>query len=129
MDNEDKQSWCELGLQLEYEFLERGYPVSLNKQKDKDKFTHDFMIHLPCDLKSIRTKWEKSQELFGIPSDYAISINQKDLQRYNDLYPNLIMILDVEWSGVYLAPVSYAIRLIKNGSAKRHEYKNRKRYN
>jgi len=126
MYNEDKQSWCDLGLQLEYEFLERGFPVSLNKQKDHDKFTHDFMIHLPCDLKSIRTKWQKSQELFGIQSDYAISINQKDLQRYNHLYPNLIIILDVAWSGVYLAPVSHAIRLIKNGSAKRHEYKNRK---
>jgi hypothetical protein len=35
------------------------------------------------------------------------------------------MILNVQWSGVYLLPVSYAINLIKQGKAKRHEYKNR----
>jgi hypothetical protein len=126
MNNEDKTAWCEYGLKLEHQFLARGYPVTLNDKKETDKYCHDFFIHLPCDLKSIKTRWEKSEELFGIPSDYAVSINQKDLQRYNDLYPNLVMILDVEWSGVYLVPVSYAIKLIKNGYAKKHEYKNRK---
>ena len=125
VDNEDKLSWCQYGEELEHEFLDGSFPVTLNPKKVSDKFTHDFFIHLPCDLKSIMSKWIKSESLFGIPSEHAISINQKDLQRYRDLYPNLIMILNVQWSGVYLLPVSYAINLIKQGKAKRHEYKNR----
>ena len=126
MDNDDKLSWCKYGEALEHEFLNGSHSVTLNPNKASDKFTHDFFIHLPCDLKSIMSKWEKSELLFGISPDYAISINQKDLQRYRDLYPNLIMILNVKWSGVYLLPVSYALNLIKRKKAKRHEYKNRK---
>ena len=126
MDIEDKGSWCEYGEKLESVFLDAGYPVTLNPEKAENKFTHDFLIHLPCDLKSIMSQWKYSESMFGIPPEYAISINEKDLQRYRDLYPNLIMILDVAWSGVYLLPVFYAINLAKEGKAKRHEYKNRK---
>jgi len=126
MDNEDKLSWCEYGEELEYAFLDGDFPVTLNPEKESNKFTHDFFIHLPCDLKSIMSQWKYSESMFGIPPEYAISINEKDLQRYRDLYPNLIMILDVAWSGVYLLPVFCAINLAKEGKAKRHEYKNRK---
>jgi hypothetical protein len=89
VDNEDKLSWCQYGEELEHEFLDGSFPVTLNPKKVSDKFTHDFFIHLPCDLKSIMSKWIKSESLFGIPSEHAISINQKDLQRYRDLYPKL----------------------------------------
>jgi len=81
---------------------------------------------VPMDLKSIREPWRKSQQLFGIPSDYAISINLKDLRRYAELYPNIIIILDVEWSGIYMMTVARAKTLITNGKAVKHEYKNRK---
>ena len=126
MKNEDKDFWCDYGEDLEQDFLNGNYPVTLNPDKLGDPYTHDFFIHLPCDLKSIKTQWKFSKEMFGISPDKAVSINEKDLRRYRDIYPNLVMIIDVAWGDVYLLPVKRALDLIKAKKAKRHEYINRK---
>jgi len=127
---EDKKSWCEAGFLAEQDFVATnkliGWGISMNPNKHADPYTHDFVGMIPVDLKSIRKSWRKSLELFGIPSMYAISINTKDLIRYTNLYPNIIVLLDVEWSGVYMLTMPRAKALVTSGKAVKHEYKNRK---
>jgi hypothetical protein len=82
---------------------------------------------IPVDLKTMRTPWRKSQDLFDIPTEKAVSINQKDLRRYAELYPNIIIYLDVEYSGkLFSLTLDRAKKLIKAGKAHRHEYLERK---
>ena len=66
--------------------------------------------------------------MFGIPHPYAISINEKDLTRYINLYPNIILILDIQFERVQAVKwvdVKRLARLAEKGIAKRHAYKNR----
>ena len=142
MDLQDKQAWCDLGELEEGNFLERQdfhlVHVLPNVTKDVDKYAHDMRISFPADLKTIRSSWRKSQELFGIQPKYAISINKKDVDRYNDLYPNMIIILDIEieyinendgglsvYKTVRWVDMTRINRLIKSGFAKEHQYKER----
>ena len=66
-----------------------------------------------------------SERLFGIPSEYAISINVKDLKRYRQLYPNILIILDVRWAGKFMLTIPRAQALLNQGKAHRHQYKGR----
>ena len=130
IDLEDKKSWCEAGELAEKDFVATnklmGWAVAMNANKHQDPYTHDLVGVVPIDLKSTREPWRKSQELFGIPPEYAISINQKDIVRYVKLYPNIIVLLDVAWAGVYMITMSRAKTLITTGKAVKHQYKNRK---
>ena len=94
MENEDKQAWCELGQTQEIDFVAnrrfRGTAVKINPKKKVDKYSHDFRLNVGADLKTITTEWKHSERMFGIPHPYAISINEKDLCRYMDLYPNIL---------------------------------------
>jgi len=130
IDTEDKKSWCEAGSLAEKDFVATnklaGWGISINPSKHEDVYTHDLIGMIPIDLKSIREPWRRSQELFGIPSKYAISVNKKDIIRYVNMYPNIIILLDVEWDGVYMLTMSRAKALITSGKAMRHDYKNRK---
>ena len=129
IDLEDKLAWCEAGAAAEGDFVAQanivGWGIGLNPAKQTDKFTHDLMGMVPMDLKSIRTQWRESERLFGIPSEYAISINLKDLKRYKQLYPNILVILDVRWSGKYMLTIPRAQALLNQGKAHRHQYKGR----
>ena len=130
IDNEDKNSWCQAGELAEKDFVATnkiaGWGLAVNPQKQLDPYCHDLLGIIPVDLKSIREPWRKSLEMFGIPTEYAVSINLKDFKRYASLYPNIIIVLDVEWSGVYMITVQRAKALITSGKAIKHEYKNRK---
>lgn len=129
IDLEDKLAWCEAGAAAEGDFVAQadivGWGVSMNPAKQSDKFTHDLMGMVPMDLKSIRTQWRESERLFGIPSEYAISVNVKDLRRYKKNYPNILIILDVSWSGKFMLTIPRAQSLLREGKARRHEYRNR----
>ena len=130
IDLEDKLAWCKAGAAAEGDFVAtadlEGWGISMNPAKQSNPYTHDLVGMVPMDLKSIREKWRKSQELFGIPSEYAVSVNVKDLRRYREKYPNILIVLDVAWAGKYLLTVHRATRLLREGRAKRHEYINRK---
>jgi len=132
LSNEDKDSWCSLGEEQEHLFLRQntfdGVEFNLNSDKEHDKFTHDFTMTVPCDLKTIRTSWRTAEEKFGIPNRYAISINRKDVERYQSLYPNIFLILDVKtnlYSGYHLTDLERLILHIRTGVAKEHFYKDR----
>jgi len=132
IENEDKQAWCQLGQTQEIDFVAnrrfRGTAVKINPKKKADKYSHDFRLNVGADLKTITTEWKHSEKMFGIPYPYAISINEKDLCRYMDLYPNILLVLDIQFEKIKTVKwvdVKRLANLARKGIAKRHEYKNR----
>lgn len=102
LDTEDKQAWCTVGAQAEESFcrgrLEQlGLIGVVNPLKKQNKYVHDLFISFKADLKTIRTPLFKSGELYGIEPQYAVTFNDKDLRRYQELYPNIIVVFDVKW--------------------------------
>ena len=131
MDNQDKLAWCREGEKLEREFVAsapiQGWGVAMNPAKQSDPYTHDHIATVPMDLKTMDTQWRRSQQLFGIPPNYAVSINQKDFKRYSEKYPNIFIVLNVKWlDAMYMLTVERARILIREGKAKSHEYLDRK---
>ena len=132
IDTEDKDTWCDLGEDEERNFLKAQdfHLVNFmpNPEKDNDKYTQDLRVSFPSDLKTVRTAWRRSQEMFGLDPSYAISLNRKDVERYNRLYPNIIIVFDIDMDGykaVHWADLTRINRLIKSNFAKEHIYKNR----
>tara|TARA_R110002124_G_scaffold281295_1_gene455388 strand:+ start:46 stop:516 length:471 start_codon:yes stop_codon:yes gene_type:complete len=131
INNEDKQKWCEYGEETEKDFIDSfsndQVSVSLNPDKVTDKFTHDFIITLPADLKTVRTRFRTSGR-YGVPSTSAITLNKKDVDRYGELYPNIIIIFDIDY-GDYKKTCYVTLSSIKNiiaeGKAKLHYYNSR----
>jgi len=129
-DLQDKSAWVKYGGALEKPFVEQaeieGWRLAINPGKEANPYTHDLVALIPSDLKTMDTQWKHSQKMFGIPPEYAVSINTKDFVRYERLYPNIIIILDVRWSGDrYTLTLDRVNKLINLGRAKKHYYKNR----
>ena len=79
IDNEDKSYWCHLGEQAEQRFaapLIGGCSVFINPAKAENKFTHDFFIVMPCDLKTIRTRFNTADR-YGIDSKQPLRSTKK----------------------------------------------------
>jgi hypothetical protein len=102
METENKLDWCN-GAEIQERMfaVSRLFDLSLtgyiNPQKKTDKFTHDLFVNFPVDLKSVQTPLFKAQDLYGIDPQYAITFNEKDFKRYKSLYPNIIVIFDINW--------------------------------
>lgn len=131
LDNEDKQAWCNLGERAEKRFagplFSGGVAIFANPEKLSNPFTHDLFITHPADLKTIRTPFLTSEK-YGISPHTAITLNVKDVQRYVELYPRIIIIFDIEFEGfksIRYAGLHEILRAIKTGVAKIHTYKNR----
>jgi len=127
--NDDKQKWCEHGRELEDEFVLRqrfvDVLIGINPDKDSNPFTYDMRIDLPCDLKSTKTPWRKAQEMFGIDPRYAVSINQKDLRRYARLYPNIVIVFDVDYPNyraTHWATLDMFRIMLEGGDMALHQY-------
>lgn len=126
---DDKQAWCEHGRMLEDEFVLRqrfdDVLIGINPAKDDNPFTYDMRIDMPCDLKSAKTPWRKSWEMFGIDPRHAVSINQKDLRRYARLYPNIVILFDVdypEYKAVHWATLDMMRMMREGGDMALHQY-------
>lgn len=126
---DDKQRWCEHGRELEDEFVLRqrfvDVLIGINQDKDSNPFTYDMRIDLPCDLKSTKTPWRKAQEMFGIDPMYAVSINQKDLRRYARLYPNIVIVFDVDYpdyKATHWATLDMFRIMLEGGDMALHQY-------
>lgn len=131
IDNEDKQKWCTIGEELEKDFVKNnsfyGCAVLLNKEKETNKFANDLTLVLRADLKTITTPFFTANR-YGIDSEYAITINKKDIERYKKLYPNIFLILDVKYksfTGVKICSIKTLCKLVDEGKAKEHFYINR----
>lgn len=102
MNTEDKLAWCVAGANSELEFVSKrlikiGLDGYINPAKESDPYTHDMVMSFPSDLKTVRTPLFKAMDLYGIDPQYAITFNLKDMRRYKELYPNIIVIFDVKW--------------------------------
>lgn len=131
INTEDKLAWCKAGEEAELQFVEShelcGWDIQINPNKTHDKYTHDMVGRVPMDLKSIGTRFNTSEKKYGIPTEWAVTVNEKDLVRYSELYPNILILLDVAWhEKVWLLTVPRARSLIAAGAAKKHEYLKRK---
>ena len=131
-DFNDKYLWCQGGRKLEDKFVaERRFndvQVRMNPAKEQDIFTYDMRIDMPCDLKTLTTPWIYSERMFGIPPTYAVSINRKDLRRYYQLYPNIIIILDVQYpdyQGTHWTDMTSLERMVRSGKVHLHKYQTR----
>jgi hypothetical protein len=129
--NEDKLAWCEHGDSMEKKFviksMDSGLSIFRNPAKKKDPYVHDIFAVIQSDIKSIKTPFNTAHR-YGIDSEYAITINEKDVVRYNSLYPNIMLLLDIEYpkyKGVRLASLYRINRLIEMDRAKKHTYLNR----
>ena len=129
--NEDKLAWCKQGENLEKDFIvncfDSGISVIKNPTKNLDKYTHDLYAIFQSDLKSIKTPFNTAGR-YGIDAKYAITINKKDVVRYKSLYPNIMLLLDIDYpsyKGVRLASINRISWLIEHDRAKTHTYKDR----
>jgi len=99
----NKQSWCDTyGENVEKSFcVDRLYDLGLtgymNLEKKKNIYAHDMFSVFPSDLKTVRTPFFKAYEKFEIDPQFAVTINLKDMQRYKELYPNIVVVFDVLW--------------------------------
>tara|TARA_R110000803_G_scaffold139118_1_gene205797 strand:- start:44 stop:520 length:477 start_codon:yes stop_codon:yes gene_type:complete len=130
-NNQDKSAWCEYGDKTEVEFVSKmlssSCSVFMNPAKAENKYTHDFFIVMPSDLKTIRTRFRTSDR-YGIKSHSAITLNKKDVDRYVDKYPHIIIIFDVKYddfSRLCYAPIRDIQKAIARGVAKLHTYNER----
>ena len=131
MDNQDKKSWCDYGDDCEKQFLVKSFDTGLsffrNPAKTENKYTHDYFGVFPVDLKTIRTRFNTADR-YGISPSHAVTINRKDLKRYEDLYPNIILILDIDFGDVKtvrFVSVQTLIKFIKSKKSKEHFYQQR----
>lgn len=130
MDNEDKQAWCSYGEKQEIKFIKErqvsGWDLKLNPEKKSNKYVYDLTATCPVDLKTMKTPFYTSSD-YGVPSSRAITINRKDLVRYAKLYPNIIILCDVQYMNrMFIVTIDRAKKLVKAGKAKLHTYENRK---
>jgi hypothetical protein len=81
----------------------------------------------PADLKSIHTPFNTAGR-YGIDPRYAFTINDKDLRRYSDSQPNMMVLLDVRFpwhQAVHVAQIGHLVSATKNGRSKLHHYQQR----
>jgi hypothetical protein len=131
-DTEDKQAWCKYGEKLEREFVaSKSFDFSsfrINPDKETNPYTYDLVMENAADLKSCKTPWRLSDKLFNIPSSYAVTLDEKDVERYTLLYPTITLIFDVDYptyKAVHFTDLHRIKELIEQGKAYKHIYKKR----
>lgn len=102
LNTEDKQAWCDLGAEAEHSFCrgrldDLGLLGVINPLKKENPYVHDLFISFKADLKTIRTPLFKSRDLYGLDPQYTVTFNDKDMRRYQERYPNIIVVFDVKW--------------------------------
>jgi hypothetical protein len=132
--NENKLAWCSLGERAETAFLgpafATGCSLFANPAKAESKWTHDAFFVCPADLKTRRTRFNAAESLYGIPSRSAVTINCKDVDRYADRWPHIVLILDVDYGDyktLRVAALRDLQRAIRHGMARVHTYQSRSR--
>ena len=103
INTEDKLAWCEEGACIEELFVFLfGHTLNLkiNQAKTDDKYAPDLMHRksgVVCELKSRRTPFFTAFMKYKLPIQHAVTINRKDIVRYQELYPGLPIYFWVRW--------------------------------
>lgn len=127
-DLQDKEAWCEFGESLEREFLEgcwiSGASVARNLEKKWNKYTFDCTLTVPADVKHVGTEFRTAYR-YGVDPKWAVTLNNKDVKRYAEKYPGIVIIFNVQhklYQGVHFAPLSQIKKIIESGAVKTHFY-------
>ncbi len=127
MNNQDKEFWCSAGAAQEERFaspVRGGCVLLMNPAKAENKYTHDLYMMMPADLKTVRTKF-RTADKYGVDPDTAVTLNKKDVDRYSEKYPNIVIIFDIDF-GTYKSIRYASLRAIQKwveiGRAKLHKY-------
>lgn len=102
MNNEDKLAWCAYGEETEHVFSQQrlfdlGLAGHVNLEKKTNPYTHDLFVQFPVDLKTVTTPLFMAWEMYDLDPQYTVTINHKDVTRYKQLYPNILIMFDVNW--------------------------------
>jgi len=102
-DTQDKLWWCEKGVELETRFVNDvaprlGIPAVINPEKAHNPYAPDLLVdgHI-ADLKYQGKPYFKALEQGGVDSQYAVSFNGKDYERYGLKYPEIEIFFWVHW--------------------------------
>jgi len=96
-DTEDKQWWFIEWRNYENRFVNEVCPrlnltAQINPAKKQDPFAPDIVVQgRLADLKCQQTPFFKSDVLYGIDPQFAVTFNRKDYVRYGERYPDLIV--------------------------------------
>jgi hypothetical protein len=132
IDPNNKLECCEFGLQREREFVgtmfKHGVTAAFNPQKSYNKYATDLVVTLPADLKYQHTPFFLSEELYGIPSATAVTLNVEPFLQYEKESPNALIVFEVmypNYKATHYAHLREIRRAIDRGLAKEHVYKER----
>ena len=147
LNTEDKAAWADLGLSMETDFIARvvpklGLDITMNPAKKQDKYAPDLVSSGKlADLKTQNTPFFTAGR-YGKDPGRTVTFNRKDLERYQKLYPDLLVYFYVRWDqleyhgrsklsvaplhGVWKAGVGHIDGLIKRKQAPEHEYRRRR---
>jgi hypothetical protein len=131
ISNENKSWWVRAGAAAESSFagpvFGSGCAVIANPAKFENPYSHDLFMMIPADLKTVRTQF-RTADRYGISPRTAITINKKDIERYERLYPHIVIIFDIdipEFKSTRYAALREVRKAINAGMAKLHVYQHR----
>jgi hypothetical protein len=147
---EDKLAYCKESETTEAFFIDmmnRHSQLTIMKNPEKDKTEKGIYaadLWVPgwglCDLKAQQTPFFTSRKKSGIEPNKAVTFNQKDVQRYSEIYENIGIFFWVNWVnntderfgtvnyrwGVYFIRLHEIREIIASNISKNHVYLNRK---
>jgi len=147
-DVQDRLLWYVHGEEKEKIFVQlfqSQLGVTINPEKEHNPMAIDLInptTNLLIDLKSANTPFFTSERKYNIPPQFAVTLNKKDVQRYQQNYPNMILYFWIDWiavkyvspstnvrvdpmQGVWSVPLQAVLTMIENKQAPLHVYKDR----
>ena len=106
MDNQAKTAWVERSKSTEQDFVNvygKELGLTINPAKDRDPYVPDLMWRgrRLAELKARSTPFFQAGRYYGIPPQYAVTINLKDIRHYTENYPGLLIYFWVFWAPPY----------------------------
>lgn len=151
-DPQDKDAWVDIGNELEHEFVDTvaprlGLDAEINPVKeghDGNEYAIDLIVDdKHTDLKCQATPFFMAKELFGIDSQYAVSFNVNDYERYKKKIQNvggIDILFWVTWpdekshgtsidamEGIWKVSMAEIIVMVEHQNALINDYNNREK--
>jgi len=105
-DLQDKGPWCQTGVSIENTFVSKfgaKLGVTINPSKTNDAYSPDLLevgSSILADLKTQNTPFFQANQRFGLDPQRVVVFNKKDADRYERLYPAIIIYFWVDWQAV-----------------------------
>lgn len=108
-DTEDKRYWTRYGASREVALVRilrsLGIEASINPSKVEDPTAPDLIVSGElADVKCQRTPFFKAKELYGIDPQFAVTLNRKDIERYQSQFPSITIYFWVDWETLRWGP-------------------------